>query len=108
MTDLEKEIQKLQERIVELESRLEKVETIVENIERDIYLDEEIEGQEDTISCPYCDNEVQIYYDEDVTEIECPECHNVIELDWNGNLEDEDHGCGGHCSSCGGCGNDEE
>ena len=107
MTELEKEIQKLQKRIAELESKLEKVETIGEDIERDIYLDEEIEEQGDTISCPYCDYEVPIYYDENITEVQCPECNNIIELDWNGNLEDEDHGCGGNCSSCGGCGSEE-
>ena len=108
MTELEKEIQKLQKRIADLESKLEKVETIVEDIERDIYLDEEIEEQGDTISCPYCDYEVPIYYDETLKEVECPECHNTIELDWNGDLDDENNGCGGHCSSCGGCDNNEE
>ena len=62
--------------------------------------------EEDTIDCPYCNAEVPINYDEDVAEIECPECHNTIELDWSGDLEDG--GCSGHCSSCGGCHNDEE
>ena len=108
MTELEKEIQKLQRRIQELESKLEKVETIVEDIERDIYLDEEIEENEETINCPYCDYEVPIYYDENIKELECPECHNTIELDWNGDIDDEGSACGGHCSSCGGCGNDSE
>ena len=107
MTELEKEIQKLQKRISELESKLENVQSIVEDIERDIYLDEDIEEQEDTINCPYCDYEVPIEYDENLKEIECPECHNTIELDWSGDLE-EDHGCSGHCSSCGGCGTNEE
>ena len=90
-----------------VESVPENEETIVEDIERDIYLDEEIDEQGDTISCPYCDYEVPIYYDEDITEVQCPECNNIIELDWNGNLEDDDHGCGGNCSSCGGCGSEE-
>ena len=108
MTELEKEIKKLQKRIKELESKLEKVETIVEDIEKDIYLDEEIEEQEDTITCPYCDYEVPIYYDETLTEVQCPECNNTIELDWNGDVDDNHSGCGGHCSSCDGCGSDEE
>ena len=41
-------------------------------------------------------------------EIECPECHNIIELDLNGDIEDEignnNTGCFGNCPSCGGCG----
>ena len=36
--------------------------------------------------------------------IKCPECGNLIELDWNGNPDDEkDKGCGGNCSGCSGC-----
>ena len=110
MTELEKEIQKLQKRIAELESKLEKVETIVEDIERDIYLDEEIEEQGDTISCPYCDYEVPIYYDEDITEVQCPECENVIELDWSGDIDgDNSHsGCSGNCQGCHDCDEDDD
>ena len=44
---------------------------------------------------------------ENLKEIKCPECNNTIELDWSGDLE-EGEGCSGHCSSCGGCHNDEE
>lgn len=105
MTELEKEIKLLREKISKLENKLNKVQSVVETIEKDIYLDEEME--EDTIDCPYCNAEVPIDYDEDLSEIECPECHNTIELDWSGDLEEEG-GCGGHCSSCGGCHNDEE
>ena len=43
---------------------------------------------------------------QDKTEIECPECKNIIELDWSGNLDDEDDGCSGHCCGCSGCGDD--
>lgn len=107
MTELEKEIQKLKERISDLESKLDNVQKVVENIESDIYLDEEIEDQEDTITCPYCDYEIPIYYDENIKEVECPECNNIIELDWSGDI-DNNNGCGGHCSSCGGCGNNDE
>ena len=108
MAELEKEIKQLKEKISELESKLEKVQNIVENIEKDIYFDEELDEQEDTISCPYCDYEVPIYYDENLKEVQCPECNNIIELDWNGSENDYHSGCGGHCSSCGGCGDDDE
>ena len=48
----------------------------------------------------------QINENED-NEIECPECHNIIELDLNGDIEDEignNAECFGNCPSCGGCG----
>lgn len=103
MAELEKEIQKLKKKISELEKKLDNVQNIVENIEKDIYL-EDIDEDElgDTITCPYCNYEIPIYYDEEIKEITCPECNNTIELDWNGGL-DEAHGCSGNCSSCGGC-----
>lgn len=107
MAELEKEIQKLKQRISELESKLDNIQNIVEDIEKDICLDEEIEEQEDTITCPYCDYEIPIYYDESLKEVECPECQNTIELDWTGDTEDS-FGCNGHCSSCGGCEDDDE
>lgn len=104
MTDLEKEIKMLRERVSELEKTLNKVQSVVENIEKDIYLDD---IEEDTINCPYCGTEFPIDYDENLKEIQCPECNNTIELDWSGDLE-EGESCSGHCSSCGGCHNDEE
>ena len=58
MTELEKEIEKLKEKISKLESKLNKVQSVVETIEKDIYLDEEME--EDTIDCPYCNEEIPI------------------------------------------------
>ena len=103
---MEKEIQNLEKRIEELETQLEQIQQVVKNIERDIYLDEEITEQEDTINCPYCDYEIAIDYDENLKEVQCPECLNTIELDWNGG--EEELGCSGHCSSCGGCGNEDE
>ena len=109
MTELEKEIERLKARISELESRLDSVQNIVEDIEKDIYMEELDESElGDTITCPYCDYEIPIYYDEDLKEVECPECNNIIELDWNGGEDEEHHGCGGHCSSCGGCDTSEE
>ena len=39
------------------------------------------------------------------TEIECPQCNNTIELDWSGNLNEEnEQGCIGNCGGCPGCG----
>lgn len=76
----------------------EKIDTVYE----DIY-DES--NDEFLISCPYCNNEFDAEIDEESDEIRCPECGNFIELDWNGNPDDDEnnHGCGGNCSHCGGC-----
>ena len=53
MTEFEKEIKKLKEKISELENKLNRVEASVETIEKDIYLDE---IEEDTIDCPDCNS----------------------------------------------------
>ena len=90
-------VKKQQEEEAKLQELREKIDTIYE----DIYEDEE---ESFSISCPYCNHEFDAEIDEDFHEIRCPECGNLIELDWNGNLDDEpDSGCGGSCSSCGGC-----
>ena len=73
------------------------------DIEDDIY---EEEGFDFEIVCPYCEHEFVIDTSEDKTEIKCPECKNIIELDWSGNLDDEDDGCSGNCCGCSGCGDD--
>lgn len=74
----------------------------MDNVYEDIY-DEEPES-EFLINCPYCNFEFDADIDEDFNEIRCPECGNLIELDWNGNPDnDQDKGCGGNCSNCGGC-----
>ena len=86
------------ERLNELKERLD-------NVYEDIYDDE----YDDTfdISCPYCGNEFEAYIEEESNEIKCPECGNHIELDWEGNLDDDqDGGCNGSCSGCGGCKNE--
>ena len=36
------------------------------------------------ITCPYCNYEIDIFFDETIKEIDCPECNNAIEIDWNG------------------------
>ena len=73
----------------------------IDYVYQDIYEDED--GF--TINCPYCNAEFEAYVDEDLTEIKCPECSNTIELDWTGNIDDDDdHGdCNGNCNHCGGC-----
>jgi len=56
------------------------------------------------IICPYCNYEFDAEIDEQFNEIKCPECGNTIELDWNGNPDDDsDNGCHGGCSGCHGC-----
>ncbi len=81
-------------KILELQKRLDYV-------YQDIYEDED----SFIINCPYCNAEFDAFVDEDLTEIKCPECSNVIELDWSGNIDDDDDegGCGGNCSHCNGC-----
>ena len=44
---------------------------------------------------------------EDKKEIECPECKNIIELDWSGDLG-EDNECSGHCHGCSCCDESDE
>ena len=84
--------------------KLQELQNRVDNLCEDIYEDD-IED-EFQISCPYCGSEFNAYVDDEVLEISCPECSNRIELDWSGNLEDEqsnNSGCSGSCSQCGGC-----
>ena len=54
--------------------------------------------------CPYCGTEFEEIIDEVSDEvIICPECGNQIELDWDGNPNDDDKGCSGNCGNCGEC-----
>jgi len=80
------------------EQKLQELKEKVDNVYEDIY-DEDDEQFE--ISCPYCGEEFEAYIDENYSEIKCPECKNSIELDWEGNPNDDD--CNGNCSHCGGC-----
>ena len=74
----------------------------MDNVYEDIY--EELPENDFSISCPYCNYEFDADIDEEFNEIRCPECGNLIELDWNGNPDDDqDKGCNGSCSHCDGC-----
>jgi len=42
----------------------------------------------ENISCPYCNFEFSVEYDDTNHEITCPKCNNLIELDW-GDFEDD-------------------
>ena len=95
-------MQQILEQQENIEKKMTKIQEKLENIEKDIYIDEECDEE---IVCPYCNYEYEIEYDEEKKETECPNCHNIIELDWSGDLEnDNPYECGGHCGSCGGCG----
>ena len=96
------ELEKMQN---ELDARMAKMQQVIYHIEKDIY-DED--GFDFEIVCPYCNYEFVIDLDENKSEIECPECKNMIELDWTGNIDDEQSGCGGSCHGCHGCGEEDE
>ena len=102
------EITKLQDTQSELKSKIEQMQKVIDNIEKDIYVDD---GFDFEIICPYCENTFIIDVDENKTEIECPECKNVIELDWSGDLDEEEEqkGCfGGNCHGCHGCSDEDD
>lgn len=102
------EVKELKENQKVMTNKIEKMQQVIDHIESDIYSDE---GFDFEVVCPYCEHEFVIDANEDKNEVECPECKNVIELDWTGDLYDEeDDGCSGHCCGCSGCGDssDEE
>lgn len=95
------EMQKLEDTQNQLNTKIEQMQKVIDNIEKDIYADD---GFDFEIVCPYCNYEFIIDVDENKTEIECPECQNVIELDWSGDVEEENNqGCSGECHGCHGC-----
>lgn len=101
------EIKKLEEAQQQIEEKMSKMQKVVDNIEKDIYTED---GYDFEIVCPYCNSEFMTDIDENRKEIECPECKNIIELDWSGNLEEEqpDSNCKGNCHGCNGCETDED
>lgn len=95
------EVKELKENQLLMTNKIENMQKVIDHIESDIYSDE---GFDFEIVCPYCEHEFVIDANEDKNEVECPECKNVIELDWTGDLyDDEDDGCSGHCCGCSGC-----
>jgi len=99
--DVDKKIKNLEEKINILSSKLDYMTEKVNCILRDIY-EEENEGID--VICPYCNYEFNSNLDDEMKEIKCPECGNIIELDWDGEMEDDnDDNCSGNCSHCHGC-----
>ncbi len=104
----EEKISKIEKKQKEIENQMEEVTGAINEMENGIFDEEQIEESDFEIVCPYCNCEF-IAEIEGKSEIECPECHNEIELEWNEENDDmeEDFGCTGHCSACGGCSEDE-
>lgn len=80
------------------DAKLRELKERLDNVYEDIYDEEGF-----TVVCPYCNCEFDEDIDETVSEIRCPECNNLIELDWNGNPDDDESNSCGDCSHCGGC-----
>ena len=80
-----------------LQERVEKLENQLKSMEKELYIDEESDF---AITCPYCNEEFVVDYDDLKDEIECPECNNTIELDWGDDCEGNDGCCGHGCSHC--------
>lgn len=102
----EEKMQKIEDIQKQLDNKMEQMQQVIDNIEKDIYVED---GFDFEIVCPYCNYEFIIDVDENKTEVECPECQNMIELDWTGEIEedeDQEEGCSGSCKECHGC--DEE
>jgi len=97
VTDLaDTRLDKVEQNQKEIEKRLERLNTIVDGIEQDIYEEENPDGFDFEIVCPYCNHEFVADIDwENKKDIQCPECHNLIELDFQG-----EDGCNGECSGC--------
>ena len=79
-----------------LQERVETLESEIKSMEKELYIDEDSDF---SITCPYCNNEFIVEYDDLKDEIECPECNNIIELDWGDECDGHD-GCSNGCSHC--------
>lgn len=91
------QLEKKQEKVIDT---LSKIRDIVNLIKSDIY---EEDGYDFEIVCPYCNYEFVADIESELREeVECPKCHNVIEIDWD---EDVDNCCleENNCSGCSGC-----
>ena len=87
MEKILKEIKEIKENQKNMTKNMEKMQKVIDHIESDIYSGD---GFDFEIVCPYCEYEFVIDADENKKEIECPECKNIIELDWSGDLDDDD------------------
>lgn len=97
----EAKMQSLEDTQKQLDERMNKIQQIIDNIEKDIYSED---GFDFEIICPYCNYQFLIDVDDNKTEIQCPECNNIIELDWTGDLDDEeDDNSHSQCEGCSGC-----
>lgn len=88
------ELQKLEtsykQKIVMFENRLDGLEEAMQKLDNETFQGDEIDEEADLepITCPYCNENFFIEFDETKKEIKCPDCKNIIELDW-GNFEDD-------------------
>jgi len=103
----QEEIAKLEQTQNDLSAQISQMQQVIDNIEKDIYSEN---GFDFEIICPYCDYLFVIDVDENKTEVQCPECENIIELDWSGEVDDENShsGCSGNCHGCHDCDEDED
>lgn len=96
----EERLFKVAEKVEQNEQMLNELKRRMDTVYQDIYDEEEAV----VINCPYCGTEFEADIDEYFDEIKCPECQNSIELDWSGNVDDDQEtGCSGNCPHCGGC-----
>ena len=101
LKDMNEKLDNLIEKQRQDELKIQELTEKINNIYEDIY---EVQEDEFEITCPYCNYDFYAEIDENFDEIKCPECGNSIELDWNGNPDNEqDFGCSGSCSHCKGC-----
>ena len=108
--NLLKEIKELKENQKAMNEKMAKMQQVIDHIESDIYLDEFCDCEDDCdfeIVCPYCEYEFVIDTDEPKNIVECPECKNTIELNWSGDLCEDDE-CSGHCHGCSCCEDSDE
>ena len=80
----EKEIEVLEKEQKEQRNRLDEINEKLEEVYNDMYEDDyECFG----ITCPYCNFKFDVNMDESAREIICPECDNIIEIDWDENID---------------------
>jgi translation elongation factor EF-1beta len=86
--ELTKISESLNLRLSDLENKVNSLENHFENIDNLENLETEVVHLTEKISCPYCEFEFLVEYDDTSHEVICPKCNNLIELDW-GEFEDD-------------------